>query len=491
MNSENTPQSLSRREALKTGGKIAAGSALAGISLPHVFAANDDPSIRLALVGCGGRGAGAVSNALQTSTEQVPVRLHAMADVVEKHIDEKFAAFERRPELANKLDVTPERKFVGFDGYKHAIDTLRPGDIAIFTTPLAFRWVHYQYAIEKGVNVFMEKPLTADGPTTRKMFELNKKAKAKNLKVGVGLMCRHCVARAELFERVQNGEIGEILNMRAYRMQGPIADCFSERNPGNKSDLLYQIEKFHGYLWLSGGSFSDFFIHNIDECCWIKNDWPVEARASGGRHYRGDNVDQNFDSYSVEYTFPDGTKLYMDGRNITGCESNFASYCHGTKGSAVISEKGHSPSRARIYKGQNIHASGSRTGRARPGREGADAPPEHPDLVWAYPQEPKEPSPYDLEWDALIEAIQRDTKYNEVDRGLKASLVTSMGRFAAHTGQVVTYDEMLNHDHEFSTISDQLTLESDSPLMPLEDGSYPVPQPGILKNREYEYPSDV
>ena len=252
---------MTRRTVLKRGGQVAAVSALAGVSIPNVFAANDDPTIRLALVGCGSRGAGAVLNALQASTEEAPIRLHAMADVNEKHIQEKYDAFERRPEAANKIDVPPERRFVGFDGYKNAMDTLRPGDVAIFTTPLAFRAVHFEYAIKKGINVFMEKPLTADGPTTRKMFELNKKAKAKNLKVGVGLMCRHCVARGELFERVQNGEVGEILNMRAYRMQGPIADCFLGRNPNpdEKSDLLYQIEKFHGFLWLSGGSFSDFF----------------------------------------------------------------------------------------------------------------------------------------------------------------------------------------------------------------------------------------
>ncbi len=475
MSSNENPTPISRRSALKTGSAIATTSALAGITLPHVHAANDDPTIRLALVGCGGRGAGAVQNALKTSTEQGPVKLHAMADVFEENLNGKYEALARREDMARNIDVPPERRFIGFDAYKDAIDTLRPGDVAIFTTPCAFRHVHYAYAIEKGVNVFMEKPVTADGPSTRKMFALNEKAKAKNLKVGVGLMCRHCVARGELSQRIQDGELGEILVMRAYRMQGPVASCFSKPNPGDMSDLMYQIKRFHSFLWLSGGSFSDFFIHNIDECCWMKNDWPVEAITSGGRHFRDpDHIDQNFDSYSVEYTFKDGTKLYMDGRNMVGCQQEFASFAHGTKGSAVISEKGHAPSRARIYKGQVIHRS------AR--RETAE---KHPDLVWAYPQEPREPNPYDLEWEALIEAIQKDTEFNEVDRGLKASLVTSMGRMAGHTGQLVTYDQMLNHDHEFSPNSESLTLTSDSPIMPDADGRYPIPEPGIKKNREY------
>lgn len=475
MSSDETPSTISRRSVLKSGGAAATTSALAGVTLPHVHAANDDPTIRLALVGCGGRGAGAVQNALKTSTEQGPVKLHAMADVFEDNLESKHRALTAREDMARNVDVPPERKFIGFDGFRNAIDTLRPGDVAIFTTPCAFRAVHYEYAIEKGVNVFMEKPVTPDGPTTKKMFELNKKAKEKNLKVGVGLMCRHCVARGELAKRVQDGEIGDIINMRAYRMQGPIGSCFSKPNPGDMNDLMYQIKRFHSFLWLSGGSFSDFFIHNIDECCWIKGDWPVEARATGGRHYRDpDHIDQNFDSYSVEYTFADGSKMYLDGRNISGCQQEFASFAHGSKGSAVISEKGHAPSRARIYKGQVIHRSARRGGG-----------PTHPDLLWAYPQEPREPNPYDLEWEALIEAIQTDSEFNEVDRGLKSSLVTSMGRMAAHTGQVITYDQMLNCEHELGKGAGDLTLDSDSPLMPDSDGRYPIPQPGIKKDREY------
>lgn len=482
MQDQPLPQPPSRREILKTGARLGAGSALAGITLPHVHAANDDPTIRLALVGCGGRGAGAVLNALATSTEQGPVKLHAMADVFTENLDSKYTALAEREELAGKITVD-DRKFIGFDGYKKAIDTLRPGDVVILTTPCAFRWVHFAYAIEKGVNVFMEKPVIADGPSARRMLALNEEAKKKNLKVGVGLMIRHCVARGELFKRLQDGAIGDITMMRAYRMQGPIGSCFSLRNPGPMSHLMYQIKRFHSFLWLSGGAFSDFNIHNIDECCWMKNDWPVEARAIGGRHYRGENIDQNFDSYAVEYTFKDGTKLFLDGRNMTGCEQQFNSYIHGTKGCAVVSEKGHAPSRARIYKGQIIHQVVER--RARPGEEPPPPAPPHPDTVWAYPQTPREPSPYDLEWQDLIAAIQRDETYNEVERGVKASLVTAMGRMSAHTGQVISYDAMLNCAHEFAPLVDQLTLESDSPVMPFEDGSYPIPEPGVKIDREY------
>lgn len=477
-----TADCITRRDAIKKTG-IGIG-ALASVSIPHVHAQEETSNIRLALVGCGGRGGGAVLNALKTSTKESLVTLHALADVFQSRVDEKerlFANLGQRPEHAGQVDIG-DRKFAGFDAYKGAMDTLRPGDVVILTTPCAFRWPMFDYAIKKGLHVFMEKPVCADGPSGRRLLELNRKAKEKNLKVGVGLMCRHCDARGELFNRVRDGQMGEITMMRAYRMQPPVGFCFSKRNEGEVSDLIYQIQRFHSFLWLSGGSFSDFFIHNIDECCWIKDAWPVDAKAIGGRHYRDDNVDQNFDSYSVEYTFPDGTKLFMDGRNMAGCHTEFSSYAHGTKGCAVISESGHAPSRARIYKGQVIHQVPRQ--RRRRGAE-ADPPTRHPDLVWAFPQEPREPNPYDREWEHLMAAIRNDTEFNEVDRGVQASLVTAMGRMAAHTGQVITYDQVLNWKHEMSPETDKLTLDSASPLMPNADGTYPIPEPGRKTDREY------
>ena len=453
--------------------KIAAASALSGVSIPYVHAAKDNDPTRLALIGCGGRGTGAVANAITASKGSIPVKLYAMADVDNDQLYQSHASLagqRARPEIKAACDVPKERQYIGFDGYAKAIDTLRAGDIAIFTSPCAFRWVHYKKAIEKGVNVFMEKPLTPDGPSTRRMFSLNAEAKKKNLKVGVGLMCRHCEARGELFKRIQDGAIGEINMMRAYRMQGPVASCRTKKNPGNQSELSFQIQNFHSFLWLSGGAFSDFFIHNIDECCWMKNDWPVEAQAVGGRHYRGDYIDQNFDSYSVEYTFSDGSKLFMDGRNVTGCKQEFASYAHGSKGAAVISSASHTPAHPRIYKGQKIEKIWRR--------------PNQPGLVWKWNK--PEPNPYELEWKHLLDAIRDNTPHNEVERGLKSSLVTSMGRMAAHTGQVISYDQMLNLEHEFGPDNDKLTLESKPPLAPGADGKYPVPQPGILRDREYE-----
>ena len=189
----------SRRDFLKTTGQITAATALAGISLPHVHAQGSD-AVKVALVGCGGRGSGAAVDAL--NNKQLPTKLVAMADVFESKLNGSYDAL-KRSNVAAQVDVPQDRKYLGFDAYKGAMDNLKAGDIAIFTTPLAFRWVHFKYAIEKGLNVFMEKPLTADGPSSRRMLELSEQAKKKNLKVGVGLMSRHSRAILEgVFHRV-------------------------------------------------------------------------------------------------------------------------------------------------------------------------------------------------------------------------------------------------------------------------------------------------
>jgi hypothetical protein len=168
----------------------------------------------------------------------------------------------------------------------------------------------------------MEKPVTVDGPTTKRMLALNDKAIEKNLKVAVGLMCRHCEARRELFDRIQNGEIGDITMMRAYRMAGPTGTAATGPKPEGVSELLYQISRFHGFLWLSGGAVSDFLIHNIDESCWMKNAWPVSCKPTADVIIEATMSIRTFDNYSMEYTFDDGTKLFVNGRTIPGCIRN-------------------------------------------------------------------------------------------------------------------------------------------------------------------------
>ncbi len=453
----------SRREFLKNTGRIAAASALAGIALPHVHAAENN-TIQVALIGCGGRGSGAAADAM--SVKYGPVKLVALADVFPDRVKSSYDNLKKQ--FGDKVDSPQDRQFVGFDAYQKAMDCLKPGDIAIFATPPAFRWVHLAYAVEKGLNVFMEKPLTADGPTSRRMLKFAEEATAKNLKVGVGLMSRHSRALQQLATRIHDGEIGDLILMRGYRMHGPIAGYYGPK-PKEMSEVEFQVRKFHAFIWASGGAFSDFYIHIIDHCCWMKNAWPVKAQALGGRHYRQTPegvacIDQNFDVYSTEYTFADDTKFIMDGRCILGCNDIYNSFAHGAKGTAIISRSGDCGGPSATFKGLAATK---------------------PNKLWESKVPPDEGNPYQNEWNDLVDAIRNDKPYNEVKRGVEASLVTSMGRMAAHTGREITFDDMLNCEHEMAPGVDKLTMDSPAPLLPGPDGKYPIPQPGIVTQREY------
>jgi predicted dehydrogenase len=462
--SDITNKSTTRREFLKDTGRLAATSAIMAAAVPRMYAGESN-TIKVALVGCGGRGTGAADNAL--SVKNGPMKLVAMGDVFENRLNSSYNNIKNRH--ADKVDVPRDRRFIGFDAYKKAMDCLSPGDVAIFATPPAFRWVHFTYAIKKGLNVFMEKPVTVDGPTTRRMFKLAKEATAKNLKVGVGLMSRHSRALAELAKHIKDGEIGDIILQRGYRMHGPIGYFSSPPKPPGISDLLYQVKRFHSFIWASGGNFSDFYIHIIDHQCWMKDAWPIKAQALGGRHYRTSPegvtyVDQNFDTYSVEYTYADGSKFLMDGRCILGCKDIYSSYAHGSKGIAIVSKSGDCGMPSSTYRDQNMERS---------------------NRIWQSEVPPDERNPYQNEWNDLMDAIRNDKPYNEAERGARASLVTSLGRMAAHTGQEITYEQILNCEHEMAPGLDKLTMDSPAPLQPDANGRYPVPQPGIVKDREY------
>ncbi|MEI6712778.1 MAG: Gfo/Idh/MocA family oxidoreductase [Verrucomicrobiota bacterium] len=468
MNDTPSLNPFSRRDFLKTSGLTIGATSLTGLSIPHVFAEGSE-QLQVALVGCGGRGTGAAVNAM---SQVGGPKLVAMADVFEHKLNGSYTSLKGK--FKDQVDVPDSRKFLGFDAYKNAMDCLKKGDIAIFTTPLAFRWVHFKYAIEKGLHVFMEKPVTADGPSSRRMLELAKQASAKNLKVGVGLMSRHSHAMQELHQRIQDGEIGDVNMLRGYRMQGVIGSAFSEKwtgpgQTGPQTELLWQISRFHSFLWASGGAFSDFYIHHVDHLCWLKNAWPVKCHGVGGRTSRrtpsgGVYVDQNFDSYAVEYTFADGAKLLMDGRCMNGALAHYASYAHGSKGMAIVSKNGDCGRPSSTYKGQS---------------------PDAANLIWTSADKKTPDDPYFNEWQDLLEAIRSDKPYNEVERGVMASVVTSMGRYATHTAQEVTLEEMLNHEHEYAPDVDKWTNDSAPPVNADENGLYPIPEPGIKTKREF------
>lgn len=440
-----SPRAPTRREFLQTSGKVLAGTALAGITLPHVHAA-ENHTIKIALVGCGGRGGGAVAQALSTAG---PTKLWAVADFFEHR--NRAVLNNLRPRFEKQMEVPPERQFVGLSAYRHAIDSLDKGDVVLLTTPPAFRPIHFEYAVQKGVHPFLEKSFAVDAPGIRRVLRTGELATQKTLKVAAGLMSRHNPALVEAIAEVHNGIIGQIITAYAYRMHGPVA--LNPRAPG-MSELAHQIANYSCFTWLNGSFFVDWLIHNIDVCCWAKNAWPVSCQGMGGRQVRQE-PDQLYDHYLAEYTFADGTRAVVQGRHISRCWDFFGDVLHGTTGCAVLGEGIPKP---RIFKGYQ---------------------PTSENLIWSFRGQARDQ--YQLEHDHFFEAIRQDKPYNEIERSAKSNLAAIMGRMAIESGQLITWDEALGSNLELAPGLDNYTETSDPPVLPDAQGRYPIAMPGQTK----------
>ena len=448
------PEESSRRRFLAKSAGAVAGSILAGSALSRVYAAEDN-TIRLALVGCGGRGGGAVANALSSKTG--PTKLIAMADLFEDRVARSHKSLSGR--FGERIDVPPDRRFVGFDAYRKAIDCLRPGDVMVQATHSAFRPTHVAYAVKKGVNVFMEKSFAPDPGGTKQILRLGQIAKKKNLKIGCGLMCRHSSARQALIQKIRDGAMGEIQLIRAYRMDpgSRLGPYKGDRSSSPGDEMLWQIRRPYFFLWVSSAWFIEMMIHQVDECCWIKDAWPVSAHGLGGCEPNSNDCSQNLHTYAIEYTFPDGTKALVNSRSMRSCHNNFSTFVHGTKCAAQFSGNVHAPT-VQIYKDQ---------------RTAKD------NVTWR--PEREKVSPYQVEWDVLLNAIRKDLPHNEVRRAALTNLASIMGRAATHCGKVITWDEMLASDFKFCPNVAELNSRSPAPAPADEQGHYPVPIPGKWK----------
>jgi predicted dehydrogenase len=449
MNDSNQPSPTvhpSRRQFLAASSKTVAAAALAGALARPAYTAENN-TLKIALVGCGGRGTGAASQALSTAG---PTQLWALADVFAHKVKGTLSQLNARH--ADKLAVPPERQFVGLDGFKKAIDSLDKGSVVLLATAPAFRPIHVEYAVQKGMHVFMEKSFAVDAPGIRRVLRAGEEAARKNLKVAGGLMSRHSRALEEAVKFIHDGGIGGVITAWAYRMHGPVG--FTPRRPGT-SELAHQIANYSNFTWLNGSFIVDWLIHNIDVCCWVKNDWPVSVQGMGGRQVRRE-PDQLFDHYAAEYSFADGTRLFAQGRHQTKCYDFFGDIIHGATGSAVLGEGQPNP---RIFQGHKQTS-------------------EH--LIWSFKGQSKDQ--YQVEHDLLFDAIRNDKPCNEAERCCKSCLTAIMGRMACDSGQVITWDDALNSDLELAPGLEHIaSLDAPAPVMPDEDGRYPIALPGTTK----------
>lgn len=424
----------SRRDFLLKSSLFIAGTSLVS---PYAFSKQPARQIRLALVGCGGRGSGAAAQALMASPD---VKLVAMADVFKDKLDTAYHHLTQNTKIKGQVEVPEANKFSGFDGYQKAIAL---ADAVILASPASFRPEHFEFATKEGKHSFLEKPLACDGPGIRKVLATGQAAEKKGLSVVVGLQYRYEPALQELVKRIQDGAIGDLLSANSYYMTNHVN--MVPRQPG-QSELEYQMRNWRYFNWLWTGSPAGLQIHHDDIANWVMKDYPVKTHGIGGRAaLKGPEHGDIFDHFYNEYEYANGFKLHSEIRHISGTV--------GKRGITFIGTKG----KADFFDGIKTHKG---------------------ELIWK--KDPKVVhNPYQIEQDVFIKSIQNNQPVNDTEWGAKSTLATIMGRMAAHSGLEITWDDAMKSD--IILAPENLTWDSPAPSQPDATGNYQVPMPGIAK----------
>jgi predicted dehydrogenase len=423
----------SRREFLKSSSVIAAGAAFTGaLSVTRSAHAAGDDEIKIALIGCGGRGTGAAEQALST---QGKVKLVAMADAFRDRLDGAYGHLSSARK--DRVDVPEERKFVGFDAFQKAIDC--GPDLVILATPPGFRPQHFEAAVKAGKHVFMEKPVATDPAGVRKVLAAAEESKKKGLAVGVGLQRRHQKEYIETIKRLQDGAIGDILAARVYwNGQTPWVHPRKE----GQTEMEYQMRNWYYFVWTCGDHIVEQHIHNMDVINWVKGKHPVKANGMGGCQVRkGKDYGETFDHHCVEFEYDDGTRMFSQCRHIPGCWNSVSEHLHGTKGTSNCANTITGENKFR-YRGEN-------------------------------------PNPYQVEHDVLFASIRSGNPINEAENSANSTMTAILGRMCTYSGQALTWDQALNSTITYTP--ENFAWDAKLPSMPDENGLYKVPMPGITK----------
>ena len=432
---ESNPSRTTRRTFLKQSSAAALGSSLLSVPLGARPRRRGEETIRIALVGCGGRGAGAANQALSTAG---PVKLVAMADAFRDRLDGAYNSLVTNH--ADRVDVPEERKFVGFDAYKKAID-LDDVDMLVTAAPPGFRPMHFEYAIQRGKHVFMEKPVAIDAPGIRKVLAAGKLADEKNLKVGVGLQRHHEARYRETIKRIWDGAIGDITLLRCY--WNGTTPWVRPRQAG-MTEMEYQMRNWYYFNWLCGDHIVEQHIHNLDVCNWIMRGYPVKAQGQGGRQVRtGLEHGEIYDHHMVEFTYEDDTKMLSQCRHMQNCWNSVSEHVHGVRGIANAA-------------GRILGADGE---------------------AWRFQGD--NPNPYQVEHDDLFDAIRKDLPYNEAEYGALSTMTSIFGRMATYSGQELKWEDALAS--ELDLMPKVYAWDADPPTLPDENGRYPIPTPGVTR----------
>ena len=434
----------SRRPFLQS--RILHGAGAAGATLTAARGAHAAGSdvIKIALIGCGGRGTGAAAEAINAMSGKVNTRLIAMADAFPSRLEASLKGIRKRcADRPETIDVPPERQFAGLDSYEKAIAT--DADLVLLCGPPGFRPMQFEAAVAAGKHVFMEKPIACDSPGARRVQAANELAKQKGLAVAVGLNGRHSQSTRDAIAEIHDGAIGDLRLMRIYYLSSGV--WVRPREEG-ETEMQYQLKNWYYFNWLSGGQVVEQHVHLLDAANWMmKEAHPVRANGMGGRQCRsGPEYGEIFDHHAIEFDYADGTKLISFCRHQKNCWMNVARHALGTKGrmdperdATVIRVDGAEP---RVFQ-----------------RDAQDS--------------------HQTEHDHLFAALLAGEPYNEGDYGVASTLTAIMGRMATHSGKEVTWADVVNSNLDLSP--DGYTWDSTPQPRPGDDGTYPCAMPGVAK----------
>ncbi|WP_299554027.1 Gfo/Idh/MocA family oxidoreductase [Seonamhaeicola sp.] len=434
-------KSISRRSFVKESSLITGGVLLA----PSVLMASNSGSkkekmLKLAVVGCGGRGTGAAVQALKADDN---VKLVAMSDAFKDNLEKSLTNLSKIFD-SGKIDVPPTKQFSGFGSYKKAIDE---ADVVILATPPGFRPQHFEYAISQGKHVFMEKPVATDVVGIKKVLKAAKMAKEKQLNVVVGLQRRYQKSYLAAYEKIKNGAIGKITSGQVYWNSGGV---WVRPRQEQWTEMEYQMRNWYYFNWLCGDHILEQHIHNIDVANWFIGELPVRAQGMGGRQVRnGKDHGEIFDHHFVEFEYPGGAIVSSQCRHQRGCLTRVAENFQGTKGTS--NTKGKVYATLKSLDGSIIYD-----------HNGED-----------------DPSPYQIEHDQLFQAIRGQRDYiNNGDYGANSTMTAILGRMATYSGKQITWEQAMNSDYQIVPDEDTLSWDSLTPTICDKHGNYPIPTPG-------------
>jgi predicted dehydrogenase len=433
---------VSRRSFVKTTGLATGGLIMSSLPLEAMAQTGQVSNLRLALVGCGGRGTGA---AVQALTADKDVKLVAMADAFKDRLEASLAAIQEHFEGEKVIKVDEKHRYTGFEGFKQAIDQ---ADVVILTTPPGFRPQHFEYAISQDKHVFMEKPVATDPVGVRRVLNSAKLAKEKKLNVVVGLQRHYQNKYLSIYDKVKQGDIGKVISGQVY-WNG--AGVWVRPRQEGQSELEYQMRNWYYFNWLCGDHILEQHIHNIDVANWFIGEYPVSAQGMGGREVRtGKDHGEIFDHHFVEFTYPSGAVVASQCRHQKGCFNRVDEVFQGSQGSVLLG------------KGIITDLNGNETFN-----------------YFNSKGDQLDSNPYQVEHDKLFAAIRsKDQVLADAENGAMATLTAIMGRMATYSGDMISWEQALNSPLQL--VHDGMTWDSTPPTMPNDQGKYEIPTPGVV-----------